>query len=161
VYNPEDVGLMLWKWMPPNGDFQHLPSWRELVVATALSLRRHHADTLIVPMSLIRDAYRTEILGGLADAGEEILHVFLEADAGELRERLNARVTEPGRDWDQVAREVGMTGVDEIVAAAARQPGGTLMLRSDRLTPAELADKVLAAAGLTQVPADGNGDLLA
>ena len=37
-----------------------------------------------------------------------------------------------------------MTGVDEIVAAAARQPGGTLMLRSDRLTPAELADEVLA-----------------
>jgi hypothetical protein len=60
--------------MRPNGDFQHLPSWRELVVATALSLRRHHAETLIVPMSLIRDAYRAEILGGLADAGEEVLH---------------------------------------------------------------------------------------
>ena len=38
VYNPEDVGLMLWKWMPPNDDFQDLPSWRELVVATALTL---------------------------------------------------------------------------------------------------------------------------
>jgi hypothetical protein len=62
--------------MRPNGDFQHLPSWRELVVATALSLRRHHADMLIVPMSLIRDAYRAEILGGLADAGEEVMHVF-------------------------------------------------------------------------------------
>jgi hypothetical protein len=74
VYDPEDVGLMLWKWIRPNGDFQHLPSWRELVVATALSLRRHHAETLIVPMSLIRDAYRAEILGSLADAGEEILH---------------------------------------------------------------------------------------
>jgi broad-specificity NMP kinase len=91
VYNPEDVGLMLWKWIRPNDDFQHLPSWRELVVATALSLRRHHAETLIVPMSLIRDAYRAEILGGLADAGEEVLHVFLEADAGVLRERVNAR----------------------------------------------------------------------
>jgi hypothetical protein len=31
----EDVGLMLWKWLPPGGDFQHLASWRELVVATA------------------------------------------------------------------------------------------------------------------------------
>ena len=101
VYDPEDVGLMLWKWMRPDGDFQHLPSWRELVVATALSLRRHHADTLIVPMSLIRDAYRAEILGG-------------------------------------------MTGVDEMAAAATRQPAGTLMLRSDRLAPAELADEVLA-----------------
>jgi len=153
VYDPEDVGLMLWKWMPPDGDFQHLPSWRELVVATALSLRRHHAETLIVPMSLIRDAYRAEILGGLADAGEEVLHVFLEADAGVLRDRLNARtrVTHPDKEWDQAAREFGMTGVDEMVAAAARQPGGTLMLRSDRLTPAELADEVLAATGLPQV----------
>ena len=155
VYNPEDVGLMLWKWMPSNGDFQHLPSWRELVVATALSLRRHHADTLIVPMSLIRDAYRAEILGGLADAGEQVLHVFLEVDADVLRERLNARVTQPGRDWDEAAREYGMTGVDEMMAATARQPGGTLMLRSDRLTPAELADEVLAMADLRQVHKDG------
>jgi len=95
-------------------------------------------------MSLIRDAYRAEILGGLADAGEEVLHVFLKADAGVLRERLNARVTHPGKEWDQGDREFGMTGLDEIVAAAARQPDGTLMLRSDKLTPAELADKVLA-----------------
>ena len=155
VYNPEDVGLMLWKWIRPDGDFQHLPSWRELVVATAVSLRRHHAETLIVPMSLIRHAYRAEILGGLAEAGEEVLHVFLEADACVLRERLNARVTHPGREWDQAAREFGMTEVDEMAAAAARQPGEALLLRSDRLTPAELADEVLARAGLRQVHGDG------
>ena len=59
---------MLWKWLPRNDDFQDLASWRELVVATALSLRKHHADTLIVPMSLLRDDYRDEILGGLAEA---------------------------------------------------------------------------------------------
>jgi hypothetical protein len=29
--------------------------------------------------------------------------------------------------------------------ASARQPDGTVVLRSDRLTPAELADEVLAA----------------
>ena len=150
VYDPEDVGLMLWKWMRPNGDFQHLPSWRELVVATARSLRRHHAETLIVPMSLIREAYRAEILGGLAEAGEEVLHVFLEADAGVLRERLNARMPEPGKEWDQFAHKVGMTGVDEITAAAARQPTGTLLLRSDRLTPTELADEVLARGDMRQ-----------
>jgi predicted kinase len=152
VYNPEDVGLMLWRWVPPNDDFQDLPSWRELVVATALSLRRHHADTLIVPMSLIRDAYRAEILGGLADAGEQVLHVFLEADAGVLRERLNARVDMTGDTPEaiQSAREWALSRMDAAIVAAARQPGGTLMLRSDRLTPAELADEVLAAAGLSQ-----------
>jgi hypothetical protein len=25
VYNPEDVGLMLWKWMQPGDDFQDPP----------------------------------------------------------------------------------------------------------------------------------------
>ena len=142
VYDPEDVGLMLWKWVPHKGDFQHLPSWRELVVATALSLRRHHADTLIVPMSLIRDAYRAEILGGLADAGEEVLHVFLEASADVLRDRLNARNPEA----DQSARVFGLNQVDAAITAAARQPDGTLMLRSDTLTVDELASEVLATA---------------
>ncbi len=152
VYDPEDVGIMLWKWMQPNGDFQHLPSWRELVVATALSLRRHHAETLIVPMALIREAYQAEILGGLADAGEEVLHVFLEADADVLRERLNSRVLVPDNpEADQSARGFGLSHVDAAVAAAARQPGETLMLRSDKLSPAELAGEVLAAAGLRQV----------
>jgi predicted kinase len=152
VYDPEDVGIMLWKWMPPNDDFQHLPSWRELVVATALSLRRHHADTLIIPMALLRDAYRAEILGGLADASEEVLHVSLEAEAGVLRERLNARVGVPGNpERNQSARDWALSRVDAAVVAAARQPNGTLRLRSDRLTPAELADEVLAAAGLQQV----------
>jgi gluconate kinase len=147
LYDPEQVGLMLWKWMPPNGDFQHLPSWRELVVATALSLRRHHADTLIVPMTLIRDAYRAEILGGLADAGEKVLHVFLELDADVLRTRVKTRApVSSDPKVDQSAREFCLSHVDAAVAAAARQPTGTLMLRSDRLTPAELADEVLARA---------------
>jgi predicted kinase len=151
VYDPEDVGVMLWKWMPPNDDFQDLPSWRELVVTTALSLRRHHADTLIVPMSLIRDAYRAEILGGLADAGEEVLHVFLEADAGVLRERLSARAPVPDNPGaNQSALQWAMSRVEAAIAAAG-QPDGTLMLRSDRLTTAELADEVLAAASLRQV----------
>ena len=68
-------------------------------------------------------------------------------DADALRSRLNARVKDPdGPDWDQAARQFGMTSVDEMVEAAARQPSGTLMLRSDRLTPAELADVVLASS---------------
>jgi hypothetical protein len=58
----------------------------------------------------------------LSDAGEEVLHVFLEADAGVLRGRLNSRVADPGREWDQAAHKFGMTGVNEMVAAAAGQP---------------------------------------
>jgi gluconate kinase len=149
VYDPEDVGLMLWKWLGPNDDFQNLPSWRELVVATAASLRRHHADTLIVPMSLIREAYRTEILGGLADAGEDVLHVFLEADTGVLRHRLDARDDHPhDPEASRFARAWSLKRIDAAAVASGQQPRGTLMLRSDMLTRAELADEVLAAAGL-------------
>ena len=152
VYNPEDVGLMLWKWLPPNDDFQDLPSWRELVIATTLSLRRHHTDTLIVPMSLIRDAYRVEILGALADAGEEVLHVFLEADVTVLRERIDARSAPPDNPGaNQSPRDWAFSRVDAAIAAAARQPDGTLMLRSDRLSPAELADEVLAMTDVRQI----------
>jgi gluconate kinase len=146
VYDPEDVGLMLWKWLVPNDDFQDLASWRELVVATAVSLRKHHAETLIVPMSLIRDTYRAEILGGLEDAGEEILHVFLEADSSVLQERLSTRVRITNdQGWDEPTLDWAVTRIDAAVLAATQQPRGTLMLRSDRLSPAELADEVLAA----------------
>ena len=145
VYDPEDVGLMLWKWLEPNDDFQDLPSWRELVIATAVSLRRHHADVLIVPMSLIRDAYRAEILGGLANAGEEVLHVFIEADPSVLRERLKTRVRVPSDQGDDPTLDWALARIDAATLAATQQPSGTLMLRSDKMTPAELADEVLAA----------------
>ncbi|GAA1008146.1 hypothetical protein GCM10009551_089210 [Nocardiopsis tropica] len=141
VYDPEDVGTMLWRWLPRNSDFQDLPSWRELVVATALSLRRHHAETLIVPMSLLRDAYRDEILDGLAAAGEPVLHVFLDTDPEVLRERLRARAVDAGFGPD--AASWAIERLDP--GAAARQSGATMILRSDRSSPAALADQVLAA----------------
>ena len=66
--------------------------------------------------------------------------------------RLSSRVLIPGDpEAEQAALGFGLRHVEAAVGAAVRQPGGTLMLRSDRLTPAELADKVLAAAGLRQV----------
>jgi hypothetical protein len=54
----------------------------------------------------------------LADAGEQVLHVFLDADTDVLREWLNARVTHPGRKLGQAAREFGMTGVASRPAGA-------------------------------------------
>jgi hypothetical protein len=45
--------------------------------------------------------------------------------------------------------------VDAAIAAAARQPVGTLMLRSDKLTPAELADEVLAVSQVSQADKAG------
>jgi hypothetical protein len=146
LFDPEYVGYILREWVPvPSGDFQDLPSWREVVVATALSLRRHHAQTLVVPMSLIRNGYLEEIHGGLAAAGEEVLHVFLDLDPAVLRQRITDRVMHPDNpEREQQAREFCYGRMDSARAAAGRLPPGTVLLHSDKLTPAELADEVLA-----------------
>ena len=146
LFDPEYVGHILRRWVPvPTGDFQDLPSWRELVIATAVSLRKHHAGTLIAPMTLISDDYLAEILGGLRAGGEEILHVFLDLDPAVLRQRITDRILVPGDpEADQQAREFGLRNLNRGIAAAARVPAGTLLLRSDKLTPAELADEVMA-----------------
>ena len=56
----------------------------------------------------------------------------------------NQSANQSGLEW-------AMIRVNAAIAASARQPEGTLMLRSDKLTTAELADEVIAAAGLPQV----------
>jgi hypothetical protein len=104
---------------------------------TAVRARRHTQD----PGPPLQ-----AVTSGSSDAGLQGSEVYYEA-ATPTGPRSSAA-------WPTRARRsctLGMTGVDEMVAAAARQPGGTLMLRSDRLTPAELADEVLAAADLRQV----------
>jgi hypothetical protein len=62
------------------------------VVASVLSVHRHHAQLLLVPMTLINPAYRDEVLGALHIAGVELLEVFLEVSAEELRRRIDSRV---------------------------------------------------------------------
>lgn len=152
LFDPEYVGYLLRRFVPvPTGDFQDLPSWRELVVETVTVLRRHHAGLMLVPMTLVHEEYFEQIVGVLKERGEEVLHVFLDLDAEVLRQRLIDRVLDPGDPQvDQQAREFGLRAIDRCMAAAARQPAETLMLRSDKLSPAELADAVLErVAGVT------------
>jgi hypothetical protein len=123
-----------------------------LVVATAMSLRRHHAQTLIFPMSLTRDAYRAEVLGGLADAGEEVLHVFL-ADVGVLRERLNARAqpTHPGNpEWDRRPASSASPPWMRPRPPLPATPSGRSCCARTGSPPATLTDQVPVAAGSSQ-----------
>ena len=115
VFDPEYVGYIITQWVPaPTGDFQDLPIWRHLVIETALALRKFHAEVLIVPMTLVDERYYGEVVGGLCGTGEQVAHAFR------------------------------LKNIDRCVAAAARQPADTLMLRSDLQTPAQLADAVMA-----------------
>lgn len=88
------------------------------MVAAVLSFQRHHANLLLVPMTLINPAYRREVLGALRAADVELLEVFLDVPADELRRRIEHRVLfdDPIRDVD--AREFCLSMLEEGVAAA-------------------------------------------
>ena len=140
-FDPEEIGYALARWLPaaPSGDFQDLPSWRELVVATALSIRRHHPVPLVVPMTLLVPAYRQEVLGGLAAAGERVLHAWLDLPAEELRRRIEGDTAEI-----EQARTFRLQMAGRGLAAGEALPPGTLRLPGLE-PPARLADRVLAA----------------
>ena len=148
IFDPEYVGYVLTQAVPaPTGDFQDLPSWRHLVVEHALTLRRFHPATLIVPMTLVNRQYFDEIIGTLRKAGENIVHIFLDVPADVLETRIRTQVLDPSDPRrDESARQFRLKNIGRCVAAAKEQPEDTLMLRSDLMSPAQLADAVLAAA---------------
>ena len=145
LFDPEYIGYCIREWVPvPTGDFQDLPIWRHLVIDVALALRKFHADVLIVPMTLVVGQYYQEVVSGLRDAGEDVVHVFLDVPADVLRERIDKQVLHPGSpELDAEARAFRLKNVDRCVAAAERQPADTLMLRSDLLSPDQLGDAVM------------------
>jgi hypothetical protein len=99
VFDPEQVGFLLRGIVPvPTGDFQDLPPWRELVVATAVSLHRHSRSTIVAPMTVLRRTYLHEILSGLHAHGVDVLQVLLDAPDAELRRRITRDTTLPTRD---------------------------------------------------------------
>jgi hypothetical protein len=150
VFDPEHIGYLLRESVAvPTDNFQDLPSWREIVVASLLSLQRHHPNLLLVPMTLINPAYRREVLGALRAADVELLEVFLDVPADELRRRIEHRVLfdDPVRDAD--AREFCLSKLKEGVAAAAQVNRGTIVLKAGTLSPEQLAEAVLDQTAAT------------
>ena len=69
VLDPEQIGRMLRRVVPAalrTSDFQDIPSWRRLTVATIESLLRDHPGPLIVPMTVVNPVYFDETVGRLA-----------------------------------------------------------------------------------------------
>ncbi len=149
IFDPEYVGYVLTQAVPaPTGDFQDLASWRHLVIEHVLTLRKFHATTLIVPMTLRWNRqYFDEIIGTLREAGEKVVHVFLDLPADILESRIRAQRDLPRRP--RTRRELPAVpprkNIARCVAAAKEQPEDTLLLRSDLMDPSQLADAVLTA----------------
>lgn len=158
-FDPEYVGYILIKWAPPadSGDFQDIPLWRKLVAEFAVGLAGEYGKPLVVPMTLVNASYRDEIFGAITKAGHSLLHVFIDVPPAELRRRIEAQVHIDGNpEADAQARQFRLANVDRCVAATDELPPGTLVLRGDQHSPAELADQVLRAlTGITSQERSG------
>lgn len=144
---PEYVGLILRRWVPgPVTDFQDIPLWRGLTAEIAVGLCREDERLPIVPMTLVDASYRDEIFALIAKAGVDLLHVFLDVPAAELRRRIDAQVLCPDDpERDAQAREFRAGNIVRCVAARSELPAQTLVLPGDLHTPDETADRVLDA----------------
>lgn len=150
VLDPEHIGYLLRQSVPvPTDNVQDLVSWREIVVASVLSVQRHHAHLLLVPMTLIKGAYRREVFGALRAADVELLEVFLDVPAEDLRRRIEQRVIFDDPVRNTAAREWCLSKLEEGVAAAGRVDRDTLVLEAGGQSPAELAHAVLDQTAAT------------
>jgi len=147
-FDPEYVGYILRGWVPaaPSGDFQDIPLWRRMVAQFAIGLADDYRRPLIVPMTLVNPTYRAEIFGPIRAAGHDLVHAFLDVPAEELHRRIDAQETGPGGEiFNDESRVFRHGNVDRCVAAAAELPPDTLVLPADKMSPAGLAEAILAA----------------
>src|SRR4051794_39466852 len=91
-FDPEWVGYMLANNLADHAvtDFQRYPSWRRLVPIVADEIIRFTGQHLVAAQAVLVEDYWREISKGLADLGQDVFHVVLDADADTLRARIDA-----------------------------------------------------------------------
>jgi deoxyadenosine/deoxycytidine kinase len=102
LYDAEEVGLMLRNILKPidwSGDFQDYPLWRTLVVDVAAMLKQQYNRTLIMPMTIWRQDYFSEVMSELAKIDPTIYHYCLTAPEAVIRERIFERGEQHEGDW--------------------------------------------------------------
>ncbi|MFD1149989.1 AAA family ATPase [Saccharothrix hoggarensis] len=108
VFDSEHVGYLLRHVLTePVENFQDWPPWRSLVVHTAVETLRYVGGALVIPQTVLTEAYYREIDAGLRAAGLDVRHFVLHAREDVLVGRIEADRDDPGaRQWrlDHVER---------------------------------------------------------
>lgn len=148
VADPELLGFALRKMLPPSarGDFQDLPQWRSGVLETLRRAESAGTGPLIVPMTIVRDDYFDQIIGGLRTGGTDVRHYALVASPETLRRRLRTRLAYLRGRGDTWA--IGQ--IDRCVAALAGERYAT-HVPTDGRTVDEVVEAIAADAGLPLV----------
>lgn len=147
VYDPENIGIFIRKNAPKpidDGDFQHLPLWRSFnYEMLKLIADKHAGKTIIVPMTLVDEAYFDEIVGRLRADGIGIAHFALVASRETLLARLRTR-GEKENSW-------GALQIDRCAASLSREKFGR-QVATDGLSVDEVVERIAAEAGLALLP---------
>ena len=145
LFDAEEVGYFLRKIVPEEAltdDFQDLPMWRTLTVATARLLRQQYGRTLIMPMTIWHRSYFDEVLGGLRADDPAVHHFTLTATEATLRARLLAR----GDSSESFAWR--WTRAKHCLAAVP-DPAFAVQIPTGGRTPTALAETILAQLPLS------------
>ncbi|MFI7429230.1 AAA family ATPase [Micromonospora sp. NPDC049836] len=146
-FDPEWLGYALRRTRPvPGGDYQDLAAWRRWTVRLA-GLAARGGRPVVVPMTLLRADYRSEILGGLRRRGTPVRQVVLRVPEPVLRARIDGDDREAGaRDWRHrhVARALA-----ELSGLADRE-SDTVEVDNHGRGPAAVAAEIVAS--LSRLP---------
>ncbi|MFD3452564.1 AAA family ATPase [Streptomyces sp. NPDC058691] len=143
VFDTEHVGFMLRHVLAepaPVRDFQEWPPWRTLAVESIAQVRRFLGGPLIVPQTVIVEAYWAEIHDGLTRRGLPVRHFVLHTDSAGLARRIEGDTVETGaRQWR----------LDHLAAYEAALPwlhaAGTVV-DTTGVPPREVARRIAQAA---------------
>jgi deoxyadenosine/deoxycytidine kinase len=139
LFDAEEVGYFLRNVVGPIetfNDFQDLPLWRTLTVATTKMFRDTYNRTLIMPMTIWYEPYFDEIMSGLREFEPELFHFCLTARKDTLLERLQNRPHSPEAFAWSCER------IDRCVAAF-QSPKFAMQIETDEKTPEELVEVIL------------------
>ncbi|MFA7764799.1 AAA family ATPase [Streptomyces sp. NRRL S-448] len=98
--DPEDIGALLRQSMAGHyqqlRDYQDYPAWRRLTVHLITELHQLAGGPVIVPMTVLNQAYARDMFTPLSRLSTAFHHLVLHADPGPLTARINTSLEYPG-----------------------------------------------------------------
>lgn len=152
LYDPEIVGAFVWHLtrnvdedVETRTDFQDHPLWEPMVVETSRLLKIEYGRTLIIPMSVWNRERFTRLTDGLREVDPDLRLLHLTASEETLRSRILGRPESEGdHGW--------CLGHLEVCLEASRDPAFGVEIRTEGLSPSEVADEIQGKIGVREEP---------